>query len=161
MGELLHQPGFLGTSANFAADMTLVLMLLILAALSVGVVLARRGDYRTHRVVQTVAVAANAGLVLWMMILPFRDFVAPGLPERLGEWFFGVTTLHAVVGATAMLLGVYVVLSANGLMPKPLRFNNYKPVMRTSYALYVLATLLGILVYLAWFVGNPNPPVYT
>jgi uncharacterized membrane protein YozB (DUF420 family) len=161
MGELLHQPGFLGTSANFAADMTLVLMLLILAALTVGVVLARRGDYRTHRVVQTIAVAANAGLVLWMMILPFRDFVAPGLPERLGERFYGVTTLHAVVGASAMLLGVYVVLRANGLMPKPLRFNNYKRVMRISYALYVLATLLGVLVYLAWFVGNPNPPVYT
>ena len=31
MTELLHQPGFLGTSANFAADMTLVLDFLVAA----------------------------------------------------------------------------------------------------------------------------------
>ena len=160
MVELLHQPGFLGTSANFAADMTLVLSLLVAAALTIGFILARRGDTRTHRVVQTVAVLTNAGLVLWLMILPFRDFVAPGVPDRLGERFFAVTTLHAVVGASAMLLGLFVVLRANGLMPKPLRFQNYKRVMRVSYALYILATLIGVVVYLTWFVGNPNPPVY-
>jgi uncharacterized membrane protein YozB (DUF420 family) len=161
MVELLHQPGFLGTSANFAADMTLVLSLLVAAALSIGFVLARRGDYRTHRVVQTVAALSNAVLVLWLMVLPFRDFVAPGVPERLGERFVAVTTLHAAVGASALVLGLFVVLRANGLMPKPLRFHNYKRVMRVSYALYILATLIGILVYLTWFVGNPNPPVYT
>jgi uncharacterized membrane protein YozB (DUF420 family) len=161
MTELLHQPGFLGTSANFAADMTLVLSLLVAAALTLGFLLARRGDFRRHRVVQTVAVLTNAVLVLWLMILPFRDFVAPGVPERLGERFIGVTTLHAAVGASALLLGVFVMLRANGLMPKPLRFSNYKRVMRISYALYMLATLIGILVYLTWFVGNPNPPVYT
>jgi uncharacterized membrane protein YozB (DUF420 family) len=160
MTELLHQPGFLGTSANFAADMTLVLSLLVAAALSFGFVLARRGDYRTHRVVQTIAVATNAILVLWLMVLPFRDFVAPGVPDRLGERFIAVTTLHAAVGATALVLGIFVVLRANGLMPKPLRFRNYKAVMRVSYTLYLLATLIGIVVYLTWFVGNPNPPVY-
>jgi uncharacterized membrane protein YozB (DUF420 family) len=160
MVELLHQPGFLGTSANFAADMTLVLSLLVGAALSVGFVLARRRNYRWHRVVQTVAALTNAVLVFWLMILPFRDFVAPGVPQRLGERFYGVTTIHALVGASALVLGLYVVLRANGLMPKPLRFQNYKAVMRVSYALYLLATLIGVFVYLTWFVGNPNPPVY-
>jgi hypothetical protein len=54
---------------------------------------------------------------------------------------------------------LFVVL-ANGLMPKPLRFRNYKPFMRVSYALYLAATLLGIGVYLTWFVWNPNPPTF-
>jgi len=160
MVELLHQPGFLGTSANFAADMTLVLSLAVAFALSVGFALARRGNYRAHRVVQTVAAVTNAVLVLWLMILPFRDFVAPGIPDRLDERFYAVTALHAAVGASALVLGLFVVLRANGLMPKPLRFSNYKLVMRTSYALYLLATLIGVLVYFVWFVGNPNPPVY-
>lgn len=160
MVEWLHQPGFLGTSANFAADMTLMLSLLVAVALSIGFILARRGDYRTHRVVQTAAVMTNAVLVLWLMILPFRDFIAPGVPDRLGEWFIAVTTLHAAVGASALLLGLFVVLRANGLMPKPLQFRNYKGMMRFSYSLYILATLIGIAVYFAWFVGNPNPPVY-
>ena len=161
MVELLHQPGFLGTSANFAADMTLVLSLLVAAALTAGFVLARRGDYRTHRVIKTAAAGTNAVLVLWLMILPFRDFIAPGVPERLGERFYGVTTLHALVGGCALVFGLYVVLRANGLMPKPLRFRNYKVFMRVSYTLYIAATLIGIAVYLTWFVGNPNPPTFS
>lgn len=141
--------------------MTLVLSLLVAASLSIGFLLARRGDYRRHRVVQTVAASTNAGLVLWMMILPFRDFVAPGLPERLGERFYAVTTLHAGVGSAALLLGMFVVLRANGLMPAPLRFRNYKAFMRLSYALYMAATLVGLAVYLTWFVNNPNPPTFS
>ena len=42
MSELMHKPGFLGTAANWAADMTLVLMIGIAVALTVGVVMARR-----------------------------------------------------------------------------------------------------------------------
>jgi len=95
------------------------------------------------------------------MILPFRDFIAPGVPERLGERFYGVTTLHALVGGCALVFGLYVVLRANGLMPKPLRFRNYKVFMRVSYTLYIAATLIGIAVYLTWFVGNPNPPTFS
>jgi uncharacterized membrane protein YozB (DUF420 family) len=160
MVEILHLPGFLGTSANFAADMTLVVSLVVAGALTAGFLLARRRRYGAHRIVQTASVAANAVLVLWLMILPFRDFVAPGIPQRLGERFYGVTALHGLVGGSALVLGVYVVLCANGLLPKSLRFRNYKPVMRVSYTLYMLATAIGIVVYLAWFVWNPNPPVY-
>lgn len=160
MEQLLHQPGFLGTSANFAADMTLLLSLLVAASLTIGFVLARRRDYKAHRVIQTAAASTNAVLVLWMMILPFRDFVTPGIPARLGERFYAVTALHAAVGASALLLGLFVVLRANGLMPEVLRFHNYKAFMRVSYGLYMAATLIGIAVYLTWFVGNPNPPVY-
>lgn len=160
MEELLHQPGFLGTSANFAADMTLVLSLIVAGILTAGFILARRQRYGAHRIFQTVGVTLNAILVLWMMILPFRDFIAPGLPARLGERFFGVTTLHAVLGAAALIFGVFVMLRANGLMPGFLRFRDYRTFMRVSYTLYLLATAVGIFVYLTWFVGNPNPPTF-
>jgi hypothetical protein len=99
-------------------------------------------------------------MVGWMMILPYRDFIAPGLPEKLAERFYFVTTLHAIIGLAALLLGVFTALRANGLMIKALRFNNYKGVMRVSYSLYMLATLVGIWVYITWFVTNPNPPTY-
>jgi hypothetical protein len=52
------------------------------------------------------------------------------------------------------------VLRANGLVPKPLQFSNYRLFMRTSYALYMLATVLGVLVYMTWFVWSENPPSY-
>ena len=48
MTEFLHQPGFLGTNANFAADMTLVLSVLVATLFSVGFYLARKGRYDTQ-----------------------------------------------------------------------------------------------------------------
>jgi uncharacterized membrane protein YozB (DUF420 family) len=160
LNEFLHQPGFLNTNANFAADMTLVLMLVIAALFTFGFYLARRRKYEAHRWVQTTAVLLNAILVLWMMILPFRDFVlrdqgGPRLPI-----FYAITVIHALIGAVAFPLGLFVMLRGNNLVPKALRFRNYKLYMRTAYALYMFATLAGVLVYLVWFVWIPNPPLF-
>jgi uncharacterized membrane protein YozB (DUF420 family) len=160
MTEILHQPGFIGTAANFAADMTLLLSMLVAVILTLGVVMALRKKYKVHRWLQTTAVILNVILVLWLMILPYRDFIAPGIPEKLGEQFYFVTTLHAFVGFFAFTLGVFVALRGNELMIERLKFNNYKLFMRISYGLYMATTLLGIWVYIAWFVTNPNPPVY-
>ena len=160
MNEFLHQPGFFGTSANFAADFTLVMMILIAILFSVGVGLALKKKYEVHRWVQTTAAVLNAVMVLWMMILPFRDFVAPGLPEELSKPFYAITSLHAFVGFIALTFGLFVTLRGNGLVPKALKFKNYKLFMRIAYSLYMITTLLGILVYFTWFVGNPNPPTY-
>lgn len=160
MAELLHRPGFLGTSANWGADMTLIVAIIVAILFTVGVVMARRKRYDIHRVTQTTAASLNAILVIWLMVLPFRDFVAPDIPQQLNERFYYVTTLHAFVGFFGLTLGVFVTLRANGLMIEPLKFNNYKLFMRVSYVLYMLATLIGIWVYFTWFVGNPNPPVY-
>ena len=161
MNELLHQPGFLGSSANWAADMTLVVSIFVAVLFTIGVALAVRGQYGAHRLVQTMAVMINAILVLWMMILPFRDFVAPAdNPGGLSETAILTTRIHAAVGAAALLFGLFVTLRGNGLMPKFLQFSNYKAFMRVAYVLYMLATLIGLFVYITWFVGNPNPPSY-
>ena len=161
MTELLHQPGSLGTSANWAADMTLVASALVAILLTIGVVLAVRGNYKAHRWFQTSAATLNAVLVLWLMVLPFRDFVAPASnPAGLPLSAIATTRIHATVGFTALVFGLFVALRANGLMPKFLRFNNYKAFMRVSFALYMLATLIGLFVYITWFVGNPAPPSY-
>lgn len=160
MDDFLHQPGFLGTHANFAADMTLVLILLSSSLFTLGFWLARRKRFTAHRWIQTSAAVLNASLVLWMMLLPFRDFVAPGIPGRAGEPFYAVSAVHGLVGASGLLLGMFVVLRANGLVPKPLRFSNYRAFMRLSYALYMLATVLGVVVYLTWFVWSASPPSY-
>ena len=140
--------------------MTLIGMLVIALIFSIGAWMAVQGKYGIHRVLQTTAVILNLILVLWMMILPYRDFVAPGIPQRLDERFYSITTFHALLGLAALVLGIFVALRGNGLMIKPLRFNNYKLFMRISYGLYMLATLVGIWVYFTWFVNNPNPPLY-
>lgn len=160
MVEILHLPGFLGTNANFAADMTLVLMLLVGVMFTIGFILARRRKYEIHRWVQTAAAVLNAILVLWLMILPFRDFVIRDSGGPRPGIFYAVTSIHAAIGAIAFPFGMFVVLRGNKLVPKFLQFSNYKLFMRTAYALYIITILAGILVYFTWFVFIPDPPIY-
>lgn len=162
MNEILHQPGFWGTKANFAADMTLTISLVVAILFTLGVIMAVKKRYEIHRWLQTGAASLNAILILWMMILPFRDFIVKDFMGARLAIFYYVTSAHAFIGFVGLTLGLFVVLRANNLklIPKPLRFNNYKLFMRISYALYMLATLLGIWVYFTWFVSIPNPPTF-
>ena len=160
MTETLHRPGFLGTAGNLAADTTLVVMLVIAAIFTTGMVLARLKKYEVHRWVQTTGALLNLGLVLWMMVLPFRDFVVRELGGPRPTIFYVITAIHAVLGLSALLFGLFVVLRGNNLMIKRLRFKRYKPFMRVAYGLYMMATLMGVVVYLTWFVAISNPPMY-
>jgi hypothetical protein len=90
--------------------------------------------------------------VLLSMVTSFATYILPGLPAKFSEGSYGITTLHAFFGAVTLMLGVFVTLRANGLVPKRLRFTNYKLFMRTAYALYMLATLGGVVVYVIVFV---------
>jgi uncharacterized membrane protein YozB (DUF420 family) len=152
MKNFLNHPGFLGTHAPFISDLTLTLILLTAISFTVGWQLARRKRYEAHRWVQTVTACVNAIIVLSVMIRSFVVHILPGIPSKLLQGDYAVTTVHAIVGMAGLLLGIFVVLRANKLVPKSLRFKKYKPFMRTAYALYMLATLLGVLVYFEVYV---------
>ncbi len=160
MTDLLHSPGFLGTNANFGADMTLILSILVALIFTVGFYIARQEKFVLHGRIQTVGALVNITLVLWLMILPFRDFVLRDQGGPRPTYFHTVTIFHALLGTAALLLGNFVVLRGHNLVPKALKFQNYKPFMRTAYTLYIVQTVLGIGVYLAWFVFVPNPPLF-
>jgi len=160
MNQLFHRSGFLGTHANLAADLTLTLMIIAAALFTIGFATARRRQYQLHRWIQTSAATLNAILVLWMMILPFRDFVLSDQGGPRTATFYTITSLHALIGAIALSFGLFVTLRGNELVPRALKFKDYKPFMRIAYSLYMLATVLGIAVYLTWFVWIPNPPIF-
>jgi len=152
MINLLQGPGFLGTKAHMLSDVTLVLILVTAVLFTIGWQLAVRKRYEAHRWVQTGAATLNTIVVLSTMISSFLTHILPGIPAKLNEGSYGITTVHALVGMIGMLLGVFVVLRGNKLVPKGLRFENYKLFMRASYALYMLATVIGIVVYVLAFV---------
>ena len=152
MINFLNQPGFLGTHAPFISDLTLILILLTAILFTIGWQLARHKHFEAHRWVQTTTACLNAVVVLVVMIRSFVVHILPGIPGKLLQGDYAVTTVHALVGATGLLMGIFVVLRANGLVPKSLRFKKYKPFMRTAYALYMTATLLGVLVYTFTFI---------
>ena len=152
MSDLLSSPGFLGTKAQFGSDATLVLILITAVLFTIGWRLAVGKRYEAHRWVQTLSAALNAVVVVSVMIGSFLAHILPGLPAKLAEGSYGVTTVHAFVGLVGLLLGVFVVLRGNKLVPHALRFANYKAFMRVAYALYMAATLIGVVVYVVAFV---------
>ena len=152
MSDFLTTPGFLGTRATLRSDLTLVLILLTAILFNLGFILARRKKFTAHRWVQTSAVILNTVVVVISMVTSFIIHILPGIPAKLGQGDYAVTTLHGIIGAIALLLGVFVMLRGNELVPAGLRFKNYKLFMRCAYSLYMLATLGGITVYVIAFV---------
>jgi len=152
MSDFLTMPGFLGTKATLRSDLTLVLILITAVLFNVGLILARRKQFKAHRWVQTASMSVNTLVVLISMVTSYIIYILPGIPAKLGQGDYAVTTVHGIVGAIALLLGVFVALRGNELVPKGLRFKNYKLFMRWAYALYMLATLGGVGVYIIVFV---------
>jgi len=150
--DFYRLPGFLGTRATFGPDLALVLILLSSTLFTIGWRLAVHKHFEAHRWVQISAVIINSATVLAVMVGSFWGFVLPTLSTKLGEPVTMWTAAHAIIGTFTFLLGVFVVLRANQLVPQALRFKNYKLFMRTSYGFYILSTLIGIIVYLIAYV---------
>lgn len=143
-------PGFLGTEASLGADIALVGSIIVALLFTVGAWLALRQRYEAHRWVQTAGAVINALLVLGIMI-PALLSVDPAENVDLPPSAFLYMSGHEVVGAIALLFGLFVVLRGNNLVPERLKFRNYKPYMRWAYGLYIAATLIGIAVYLVLY----------
>ncbi len=147
MSAFLQVAGYVATIAPRGADVSLALTVTAAVLFTIGWRLAVLRRYEAHRWLQTVAAALNAVVVVTWMIRSLVANILPGIPARLGEKIYAVATVHAVVGMIGLVLGVFVVLRANGLMPQRLRFQNYKRFMGISYALYMAGTLTGVIVF--------------
>jgi plastocyanin len=145
--------GFLGTNSTFSADFNLVAHLAMGMALLGGMLLARRRHYRAHKYCQSTVLLLNLPLIAFIMVPSFRDQVQPQLPGSLGDRFYAVATVHAVIGVIAQVLGLYILLVAGTrLLPRRLRFRRYKPWMRTELVLWWIVVLAGVAVYAVWYI---------
>jgi uncharacterized membrane protein YozB (DUF420 family) len=146
--------GFLGTGATFAADLNLVVQLIMGTALIAGTVLAKHKRYRAHGICQTAVLLLNLlmiGLVMWPSL---QHQVKPARSKILHKWYFEVALVHGVLGITAEILGLYIVIVAGtNILPQWLRFNDWKLWMRTEMALWALVLLGGLATYCAWYVA--------
>jgi plastocyanin len=146
-----------GTNAPLFATISLALSLLVAVLLTVGLFLARARRYGAHRWVQTAAVLLNAGLVAAVMLGSFAKSVTPGIPARVAQPYYALGLVHGLAGLVALLFGGFVMLRANGLVPRALQFNSYKPFMRWAYGLYMAATALGVALFAVWYGPAARP----
>jgi uncharacterized membrane protein YozB (DUF420 family) len=146
--------GFFGTGATFYADLNLVVQVIMGVALVGGAVLAKRKRYTAHGICQTTVLLLNLlmiGLVMWPS---FQQQVRPALPKVLHKWYYAVATVHAVLGVTAELLGLYIVIVAGTrALPDWLRFKDWKRWMRTELMLWSIVVLTGVGTYYAWYIA--------
>jgi len=162
--------GFLGTNANFWADLNLTLHILMALTLLVGAWFARRKDFDTHQKIQTSVVLLNIVLIAGIMAVSYAQQVVPGLPQNLVKARNSVATVHAILGILGELLGLWVVLrmsrSTRRFIPPSMRFKNVKRMMRLTLATWWSITLIGIATYFLWYAqpgqtapvaGTPQP----
>jgi CDGSH-type Zn-finger protein/uncharacterized membrane protein YozB (DUF420 family) len=142
--------GFLGSSA-LIPDLNLTLELLLVAGLTFGYWLAKRGNIAAHRYNQTIWVLVNTVLVVLIMARGM-DNAAVESAADLAKIHIWVPWLHATLGAITVASGLWLVLQMNGLLPKQLHVRGWKTLMRISFAGYWLVALLGIAIYYVWFI---------
>ena len=146
--------GFLGTGAPFAADVNLVMQLIMAAALIAGVIFAKRSQFKAHGICQTTVLLVNLlmiGVVMWPS---FQQQVKPMLPRVLHRRYYAVAAAHALLGITAEVLGLYIVaVAGTSLLPEWLRFTNWKRWMQVEAVLWSIVLLSGVGTYYAWYVA--------
>ena len=146
--------GFLGTGATFGADLNLVVQVAMGLALVAGYLLAKRKRFAAHGVCQTTVLLLNLGMIGLVMWPSFERQVRPALPKGLHKWYYAATTIHALLGAAAELLGLYIVIVAGTrVVPQSMRFRNWKRWMRTELVLWSIVLLTGVGTYYSWYVA--------
>lgn len=147
---LREAPGIFGWGSVFS-DLNLVLEILLVAGLTFGYWLARRGNIAAHRYNQTVWVLLNAVLVVLIMAGAMQD-VRPGSAADFAKPQVLIAWMHAVLGGVTVACGLWLLLQMNDILPQRLHVRGWKTLMRVTLAGYWLVALLGLAVYFFWFI---------
>lgn len=151
LAGMASKPGFFGPGP-LIADANLILEIFLLAGLTYGFLLARRGNIDAHQVNQTTWVMLNVGLIALVMAGSMQDVKISNAGD-LADWRIGVTWLHAAVGTLTALAGLWIVLQMSNVLPRGLHVPWWKNLMRAALAGYWLTALLGMATYYFWYIG--------
>jgi uncharacterized membrane protein YozB (DUF420 family) len=147
--------GFLGTAAPRYADLVLLLEIGMGLALLIGAVLARKRKFRVHAWCQSAVVLLNLAIVVLVMVPSFHRNVSPKIPAKLGKAYYGLPTVHAVLGGVTEIAALYILLAAGlNILPQQFRLTNFKLWMRTVLVLWWIVLILGMATYIRWYVPD-------
>lgn len=123
----------------------LVIQIVMGVALLVGMFLARRKKFTAHGFCQASVMVLNLALIFSVMVPSFHRQVQPELSRHLSRSDVLIPFLHAMLGTIVELNGLYIILVAGtNIIPKALRFDRYRPWMRTQLALWWITIFFGI-----------------
>jgi uncharacterized membrane protein YozB (DUF420 family) len=162
MNPYLEPQGFLGTGASLLADVTLVAyLLLIIPAMLVGLVYARRGKHRPHhKWLMTAITLINWILIVFLMFAAYRFDIAGNIAAQPTNTRYLLPTLHGLLGIPAQLLATFVIwrmFREDSQVARAKRrgekdtsiywFKRAKPVMWLTLVLWLATATLGVFSY--------------
>ncbi|HZS45508.1 MAG TPA: DUF420 domain-containing protein [Blastocatellia bacterium] len=146
--------GLFSNDATAWSNGNLVLQCAMGIALLAGMFMAKKKNFRAHGICQTTVIILNLAAISLFMLPVYKRGVAPKALTNLGDAFYSVSSAHAIIGTVAELIGIYIVLRAGtNLLPKALRFKNYKTWMRAELIIWWIVIGLGIGTYGVWYVA--------
>lgn len=159
----LNPEGLLGTGASLLADLTLLAYIfLIVPAMLVGFVFARRKMFRPHHKYTMITITVvNWILILLLMVAAYRFDVADNIGEKPGNSRYLFPTIHALLGFGSQILATSLIFRmlreesqiAAAKKRGETTFSRYyarniKPQMRLTLALWLITSTLGVISYL-------------
>ena len=153
--------GFLGTGAPLLQDLTVVgYIIFMIPAMLVGFSFARRHLFVPHhKYVMTSITLINWAIIIYLMLVSYRENVAHNVPQGLNQIVYLLPTVHLITGALAQLIATVLVIRMwfENVLPRALRFEPIKPWMRLTLALWLITAILGIGIYVTWYIIKPWP----
>jgi uncharacterized membrane protein YozB (DUF420 family) len=133
-------------SPLISPEINLVFQIVILAIIFVAFALKKMRKYLLHGWMMLVGVVLNALSFVLIMVPSFsnmREFILANALNRISL----VTLAHGVLGGIAEVLGV-ILIAYWHLQSSTKNCVRRKKVMRITFGLWVIALLLGILLYI-------------
>jgi len=128
----------------------LVLEIIILIVLFAAFALKRKGKFLEHGRTMLAGVVLNILSFAIVMGPAFLSLGQNGLFDHPGRLYL-VTLVHAGLGGTALVLGVFLVASWH-LQASTQNCMRRKKIMRLTFMLWILALILGILLYMILYI---------
>ena len=134
-------------SILIVATLSLVIEFVVLGLLTLGFLWKRMKNYRRHGITMTAALVLHLVTIFSWMIWSFIAFFTSGSVDYTNLIVI-VTLVHVILGVSAASLGIWLVGSWH-LQTDVQKCFGRKRIMLTTIALWSVAILLGIVLYVA------------
>jgi len=129
------------------ATSSLFIQIVVLVLLIGGYWLKRMKKFRQHGITMLTSVVLHTVMILAWMIPSFSSFLGPSVSINLADMIVVTILVHAFMGIAADLLGIWLVASWRLRADMKTCFAK-KSIMRVTITLWLIALVLGIMLYL-------------
>ena len=132
---------------QLVATVSLVIQMAVLVLLFAGIWLKGMKKFRQHGITMLTAVVLHTIVIVAWMIPSFNGFFSSPGSINLADMIVVTTLVHAFMGIAADLLGIWLVASWRLRVDMKTCFAK-KSIMRVTITLWLIALVLGIILYL-------------